>query len=147
MHKSILAIDPDVQKSGVARLSNGVITKLEKLTFAELVDVFSELDESTVVLIENVELINTTFKRSKTNAAAMNKIAQNVGMVKGTYRHLVAMAEHYGVNITPVPPLGIRNPTARRAKQDAEFFKKLTGYQGRTNEDTRDAGMIAFLYK
>lgn len=32
-----------------------------------------------------------------------------------------------------------------RGKVDADGFKRLTGYQGRTNEHNRDAGMLAMI--
>lgn len=147
MKKTTIGIDPDTQTSGVAICVDGKIVSIEKMSFVQLMDFFANLELGVKVYIENVEAHSKVYKRPKTNAAAMLKIGMNVGMVKATYRHLVSLAEHYDVDIVSVPPLGLSNPIARRAKGDAKYFSQITGYTGRTNEDMRDAGLIAFFYK
>lgn len=94
-------------------------------------------------MLEDVEAIKATFMRKGQNPAAMRKIAQNVGQVKQTARLIKEMADYFGVDIVMVKPLG---GLAKSAKKNADLFKRLTGWEGRSNEDTRDAAMLALHY-
>ena len=139
----VVGIDPDLVKSGVAIVEQGALTKLYALTFHEIVtSLASELKhEGAIVIIEDVEADSTTYHRAKTNARQHARIAQNVGQVKGVKRVLVECLLAQGINVVQVKPL--RGPVKNRAKKDAEYFNKVTGWTGRTNEDKRDAAMLA----
>jgi len=67
-----------------------------------------------------------------------SRIAQNVGMVKAAATIIQDYIEHHGGKVILVPP-GI----GKQTKNNAKLFAELTGYTGRTNEDTRDAYWIA----
>ncbi len=138
----VVGIDPDLVKSGVAIVENGTLTKLYALTFHEIVTKLAgELNhEGATVIVEDVETDSTTYHRGGTNARQHARIAQNVGQVKGVKRVLVECLIAEGVNVVQVKPL--RGPI-KRAKSDAEYFNKITGWTGRTNEDKRDAALLA----
>jgi hypothetical protein len=141
---TVIGIDPDVSRSGVAVATDGRIESLECLCFTDLCNFLSTLPPSAIVAIEDVEHDKTTYPR-KANKAAMLKIAQNVGMAKATCRHIRAVAESFNLKVKMIPPMAKGNQLCRRAKGDAEFFNSITGWQGRSNEEKRDAGMIAFF--
>jgi len=65
-----------------------------------------------------------------------------VGQVKGTARQLLNYLEYMGCKVEKVRPL--RGPVKAKAKRDGDYFNKLTGWQGRTNEDKRDAALLVF---
>jgi len=65
-----------------------------------------------------------------------------VGQVKGTARQLLNYLEYMGCKVEKVRPL--RGPVKAKAKRDGDYFNKLTGCQGRTNEDKRDAALLVF---
>lgn len=44
-------------------------------------------------------------------------------------------------------PFEMVRPNKRITKWDAEQFKQYTGWQGRTNEHSRDAAMLCYKYK
>ena len=139
----VLGIDPDVEKSGVCVIDNGEITLLRSMRISELLETLNDLRIDAIVAIEDVEQRKTTFRRQNMNAGQMQKIAQNVGMVKGAARQLNVLIRHLGYDPRLVP-VGV----GKQVKKDAELFKKLTGYQGGTNEDTRDAWAIAnYIYQ
>lgn len=134
----VIGIDPDLVKSGVCILKNGKIISLESKTFTQLINLIKNCTSDTTIAIENVEKNKTTFPRN-TNQAVMKTIAQKVGMVKATARHIEEIVKDYtGKKAIKVPP-GVGKAT----KKDAKLFNKLTGYTGRTNEDVRDAYWIA----
>lgn len=139
----VVGIDPDLVKSGVALVENGVLTKLDALPFHDLITWFARdvRDRGALVIVEDVETDSTTYHRGGTNSKGHAKIAQNVGMVKGVKRVLVECLLAEGVNVVQVKPL--RGPVKNRAKDDAAYFNKVTGWSGRTNEDKRDAAMLA----
>lgn len=149
MCRLVIGIDPDAQKSGIAIYKDGVLEKLEMWSFADILTAFRGMSESkpswvdVVIVLEDVEAIRTTFLRKGQNPAAMRKIAQNVGQVKQTARLIKEMAAGYCINIVMVKPLG---GLAKSAKKNADLFKRLTGWEGRSNEDTRDAAMLALHY-
>jgi len=84
----VLGIDPDVDKSGVCILDNGRIVLLKSMRIPELLLTLTDLHINAIVAIEDVEQRKATFKRQNMNAGQMQKIAQNVGRVKGAARRL-----------------------------------------------------------
>lgn len=144
MIKLIVGIDPDLTKSGVAVVTGGKITELLALPFPELLEFAMQRSECAVFVVEDVEHDKTTYHRAKTNARQHARIAQNVGQVKGVARVLIECLESFGCEVVKIKPL--TGPVKRRAKTDAAYFNKITGWQGRTNADKRDAGLIALAY-
>ena len=65
------------------------------------------------------------------------KIAKSVGRNHQVGILLKEYCEIKGIKHTLVKPKG---------KVKADYFKKLTGYTKRTNQDQRDAGMLVFGY-
>lgn len=63
---------------------------------------------------------------------------QGVGGVKRESALWVEFLEAEGIPYTTVPP------RRRATKKDAALFKSITGWDGRTNEHGRDAGMFVF---
>ncbi|MEY8205439.1 MAG: hypothetical protein RPR40_10225 [Bermanella sp.] len=137
----VIGIDPDLDKSGVAIVKGENVIELHALTFPELLAFAQRYKDHATFILENVEYDKATYFRSGTNAAMMRKIAQNVGQVKGTARQLFNCLEHMGCNVIKVKPL--TGPVKKRAKKDAKYFNKITGWAGGSNEDKRDAALLA----
>lgn len=139
----IIGIDPDLTKSGVAVAEGGNLSQLLALSFPELLE-FAKQQESAVFVIEDVEHDKTTYHRASTNTRQHARIAQNVGQVKGVVRVLIECLESMGREVIKIKPLS--GPVKYRAKREADYFNQITGWQGRTNADMRDAGLIALAY-
>lgn len=138
----VVGIDPDLVKSGVAITRAGGLVHLDALSFPDLLEFVRELlPEQPLIIVEEVEADKTTYHRPGTNVRQHGRIAQNVGQVKGVKRVLVECLQSMGVDVVLVKPLN--GPVKKRAKGDAEYFNKVTGWTGRTNEDKRDAAMLA----
>lgn len=136
----IIGIDPDMRKCGVCATVDGEIDVIMSDDTAALLDAIRyAISEDTWFAIENVNAIKTIYaKNRKGGQAAQSRIAQNVGMVKAAATIIQDYIEHHGGKVILVPP-GI----GKQTKNDAKLFAELTGYTGRTNEDTRDAYWIA----
>ncbi len=136
----IIGIDPDLVKSGVAITKDKKILELHAMSFPELLG-FAELYKESTFILEDVNFDKPTYIRPGTTPKVMRKISQDVGKVKGTAYQLFECLEHMGCNIKKIKPL--RGPVKKRAKKDGEYFNKTFGWSGRTNEDKRDAALLA----
>lgn len=137
-----IGIDPDLVKSGVAVAEDGKLRSLQALSLFELTRFIDQHKDAAEFILENVEYDKTTYIRPGTNRQQMLKIAQNVGMAKGTCRHIDEYLRDCGATYRKVKPL---TGQVKRAKGDAEFFNQLTGWTGRSNEDKRDAALLALF--
>lgn len=143
----VIGIDPDLVKSGVAVSFNGSLSQLYALSFPELLefakDKHAEHGNRVEFIVEEVEADKTTYQRAGMNQNKMRKIAQNVGQVKGVKRVLVECLQHEGIPVRLVKPL--KGAYKKKAKTDAKFFNQLTGWSGSSNEDNRDAALLALF--
>lgn len=143
-NRLVVGIDPDLVKSGVALARSGKLISLLAQPFPELLRLSRELvTDNAIFIVENVEHDKTTYRRGKTNANQHARIAQNVGQVKGVARVMVECLQDMGADIHLVKPL--TGPAKRKAKDDAQYFNQITGWQGSSNQDKRDAGLLALF--
>ena len=139
----IIGIDPDLDASGVAIVRNGQIESLQTMNFFDLLDFIHITNSSSskvVFAVENVELNKSLYaKHNSKNQRVRERIGQNVGQVKAVAR----LIEQYLIRIdaayTMVAPLKGR---FKKAKEDKEYFNRLTGWTGNSNADKRDAALI-----
>lgn len=138
----IIGIDPDMRKCGMVHCVGGefYIDLKPKYTTAMIIeDIPVWINNGYVFAIENVNAIKTIYAKNRKGGQAMqSRIAQNVGMVKAAATIIQDYIEHHGGKVILVPP-GV----GKQTKNNAKLFAELTGYTGRTNEDTRDAYWIA----
>ena len=135
MTNLIIGIDPDLEKSGVAILSQSL--ELKNLTFSETVELFrSQQDQIKKVVIEaGWENKKSNFhSRIGQHKSVGERIAKNVGENHATGKLLAEMAKSCGLAVVLVQPT--------RTKLKAEDFNRITGWQGRTNQEQRDAAML-----
>lgn len=136
----IIGIDPDMRKCGVCVYHGGEIETLMSEDVSQILHSIPDyINGGEIFAIENVNAIKTIYaKNRKGGQAVQSRIAQNVGMVKAAATIIQDYIEHHGGKVILVPP-GI----GKKTKNDAKLFAELTGYTGRTNEDTRDAYWMA----
>lgn len=137
MSKILIGIDPDVDKSGVAIMESGKLT-LKNLTMFELFDELTfikSLDVNVKIYIEAGWLNKTNWHTSgKMNIATVAQIGARTGANHETGRKIAEMCEYLKIDYELVRPT--------QSKVKAIFFKQLTKYQGRTNQEQRDAAML-----
>ena len=138
MSQLVIGIDPDLQASGVALVREGVIVGLNNLRFFDLIE-FINANRQASFVVEDVEANKPTFNRHL-RAKANARVSQNVGQVKAVARLITEYLESRGLDYIKVKPL---MGQVKIAKKDAAYFNRLTGWENRSNEDNRDAALLA----
>jgi len=136
----IIAIDPDMRKSGVCILDElGQIEFLESCNINELIRVIKH-NKDALFAIEDVSKIGAIYQKNRhANNAVGLKIAQSVGMCKAS----ATIIEDIIQGITGKRPILAPVGLGKQVKKDSYLFKQITGYLKPTNEDKRDAWAIA----
>lgn len=139
MEKLFIGVDPDVNKNGVGYWRpEKKIFELENLTFFKLFDVirYAKIRYNVTVIIDAGWLNKSNFHVTGTNKNVNGKIGERVGANHETGRKIAEMCDYLGVAYE------LHRPT--RSKVNKEVFEQITGYKGRTNQETRDAGMLVY---
>lgn len=156
----IIAIDPDAEKNGIATLN--VITRkltLQTLSFPETLDYLLYIkrqcevtNDPYIVVIEAGWLNkgNWHLIKAESHARAAAK-GNSVGRNHETGRKLVEMCEHWHIPNDTVKPLILRIKgrniwQGRDGKITHEELAIFTGITGRTNQEERDAALLAWNY-
>lgn len=139
-----IGIDPDMIASGLAVVSGKQITKLHSVRLPNLVATIQAIGspDEVIIKLENPEANKGLFaSHAAKNKAVSIKVAMSVGKVQSTAHHIQEMLIAAGYPVKLVTPL--KGPLKRQAKDDAEYFNRITGWTGRSNQDQRDAALIA----
>lgn len=151
----VIAIDPDVSKSGVARLYKDTKeANLFNLPFSALCSFLSENKQYFDAAKKKVVLLieaswNTThnhhIRPGQTKSAAA-KTGYNVGRNHQVGMNICEMARSYGLEVIEQPPLR-KCWKGRDGKITHEEIVYFTEIKNRTtNQETRDALLIAWNY-
>jgi hypothetical protein len=139
----VIGIDPDSKAHGVATYEAGRLTKLECLSLPSLMNYFEALSFCMIhvsIHIEDVCGMSAVFRQRQSNNAAVSmKMANSVGRCQQSQVEVERMAEHFGFEV-------VKHKISKCwKKDDKNQFKLVTGWKGRTNEDTRSAAYFGFL--
>lgn len=138
----VVGIDPDTKKHGVAVVKDGIIQQLYTLGNKSLIELLTDLtrQHQLRIKLEDINAFKPVIQRVGQSRNQMMKIAQNIGAVKYAAELLVQELSAAGFTVEMVLPL----QGARSGKRyNADAFNRLTGWQGKSNADNRDATMIA----
>lgn len=149
MAQIVIGIDPDIERNGVAILDTSTRSiSLQSLTLAETIDTITEENthaESLIAVVEagwanksNYHLTAYDSKRS----AAKKGVDQGRNHQRGI--DIVELLQHNGVNIAQIKPLP--KIWAKGKASDKELRKFMTIAKKRTNQEERDAALIAWVY-
>lgn len=133
--EKIIGIDPG-KHTGVAVAVDGVLTEVFETDFWGLFDALEDHVGATVI----VELPNTKHVWHKEAKAegAIQRTGVNVGSALREAELIVSYLHRNGWKYRTQRPQG---------KVDKDYFKRVTGWSGRTNAHTRDAAMLCFGVK
>lgn len=149
----VIGIDPDCDKNGIAVYDAAANTlAVSAMSFALTLELINNVYRRCTacgvgmhVYIEagwlNSGHWHLNARDSQARAAAKGN---SVGRNHETGRKLAEMLAHYGIPHTIIAPLGLIGH-GRGGKQTAEDLKRLTGYEGRSNQEGRDAAIIAWM--
>ena len=151
-YDNIIAIDPDKEKSGVAHLKPKTRQlEVSNLTFPLLLDYLQHAkeeqgksQESLIVVVEAGWMVKkSNFHDAQGHRA--EKIAKDVGANHETGRKIAEMCRHYGIEVLEHAPLR-KCWKGKDGKITAEELQQITGLMGRTNQDARDAALLAWCF-
>ena len=138
----IIGIDPDSKAHGVAVYKNGKLIKLESMALPQFYNfLMMECGTDDVqVHIEDVQAKKAVWHNKKGSQAAYGMTCQRVGMCKQAQSELERVCEYFVVKV-------VRHKISKTWKDQAgkKQFEKVTGWSGRSNEDTRSAAYFGWL--
>jgi hypothetical protein len=148
----IVGIDPDVDKSGVAELkTDNRYLNVASLIFPQLIDYLIDLksfvkerDESVIVVVE-AGWLNTISNYHTAAGRRGQRIAKNVGANHQVGKIIVEMCERHDIPVEIVKPLK-KMWKGKNGKITHEELAAFTGLFGMTNQEGRDAALIAWTY-
>lgn len=152
-YQNIIGIDPDCDKSGVAFLEK-ITKKLEisNLTFPKLLDymqfIKKEHDETgqTVVFVVEAGYLNRSNWHVKgNNTRVATTIGSHTGRNHEVARKIIEMVKHYDLEVIEARPLK-KCWKGKDGKISHEELSYFTAISGRTNQEGRDAALIAWNY-
>ena len=147
MKKLIIGCDPDVDGKGFAMYEDGVLTEINAMSLIELTRRFQcMISDFPLIDIElHIEDVNgnksSSFNHNaKQSKQVQNKISESVGRCKQMQLEVEKIAEHFDIKI-------VRYPVSSQWKNSAgkKEFERVTGWKGRSNEDTRSAAYFGYL--
>lgn len=151
----IIAIDPDVERSGVAVLDTSARTiKAMTMTFPELMEYLSSQQGrgDTLVVVEAGWLNQSHWHLTAKDSA---RIAASKGNATGrnheTGRKIVEMARHYGLQVKEVKPLRKcwRGKDGKITHEELALQlsrRGITGLGKTSCQDARDAAWLAVVH-
>lgn len=134
-----VGIDPDVDKNGVAFWANGKL-RLHTMKFFELMNALEDMQMTSIDVFVRLEAGWLNEKSNWHNEKAGVQVAARIGKNTGANHQAGKLIEEMlqYLNI----PYELVKPT--QSKVNAEFFKRLTKYPHRTNQEQRDAAMLVY---
>ena len=150
----IIGIDPDVKKSGLALVAEqGKMVEVNAYSFPELIeylqiirDRFLAENMKVVVVVEASWKISTNWHTGRGDSirTAARK-GKDAGRCHEVGRKIVECAQYYGLEVVEKLPLKKIWKGKDGKITDAEI-KAFMPIQGRTNQEERDAALLAWDY-
>lgn len=150
----VIAIDPDVSKSGMANIeiSGGYISGAA-MSFPVLVNYLKEESDKAkaenkllVVVVEcSWETEHNWHVSQADNRRKSSSKGYDVGRNHETGRKIEEMCEYFGIEVVKKAPL-VKCWRGKDGKITADELRKITGYSARSNQEVRDAVLLAWDY-
>lgn len=146
MSKIIMGIDPDSKAHGVAVYLDNELIEVKSLSLMKLMVLiknYALCSESLVVHVEDVCASNAVFMKPKKSysgkdLAEVKARSRTLGMCQQSQTEIERVCEWYNVEI-------VKHKISKMWKKDKAQFEKITGWAGRSNEDTRSAAYFGWL--
>lgn len=139
MSKIIIGIDPDSKAHGVAEYWDGELVNLRMMPLMDLQDLLNDIRPKPEVHIEDVNAVSAAFnaRDRKANVNVKLKMAQHVGMCKQSQIEVERLCERLNIKV-------VKHKISKMWKKDKAQFENITGWKGRSNEDTRSAAWMGY---
>lgn len=141
MYKYVFGIDPDSDKHGVAVYGHGDLIQLHSLTTPELMEMANRFDRAT--LLFSVEAPNSNkfiYARNRfDNPSIQGTVAMGIGKNQQSQVELCRWLDYLNIKYI------LNKPSKENWAKNKKQFERLTGWTGRSNEDTRSAAYFGFI--
>jgi len=132
-------IDPGVN-TGLALWQDGQLAVVETVNIvramARVLTAYEQADEPITVVFEDAR--QRQWLPRERNASEYRGKLMGAGSVKRDCEIWQEFCEAYNIRYEAVPP------RAGATKWNAEIFRRITGYTGRTSNHARDAALLVF---
>ena len=140
LERFIIGVDPDSDKHGVATYKEGVLVNLQMLARPELIKWISSTYGGVIVSIEDVLKNNFIYARNQAgNKSVQAKIGLNIGRCQQAQAELMRDLDNLSIRYV------LHKPQKGNWAKNKAQFEKATGWQGKSNEDTRAAAYFGYL--
>ena len=139
-----VGIDPDSKAHGVAIYNQGQLIDLNQWSLPEIITFLMQghIKGNCKFSIEDAKLKKCVYRQnSHSKARAQGEIGRRLGMCQQSQIELERVLESFGI------PFVLHKPQAGNwadTKMKAQF-EKVTGWNGRSNADTRSAAFFGYL--
>jgi len=135
MIRTIIGIDPDIDKSGIAVYMNGKYTKITTMWLWDLFELLYSCNSINdyIIIIEDSNLKTNTWHKGGRGAAS------NVGKNKAISKQIVMFCKHHNLLHKAVEPSGYSTYFDKIGKQQ---YGIITGGGFNNNAETRSAVAI-----
>ena len=134
----IIGLDPGAH-TGLAVFQNGSLVELATIKPASIYSALVQWSPKRVIF-EDSRLQSHGWTTHAARAAAL-KMARNVGEIDAWCKLIVEHCAELNIMAHGV------SPKSKGAKMDADSFRELTGWQGRTNQHECDSAMVCWPYR
>ena len=151
MRNLIIGIDPDCEKSGLCIIDKDEkkVIKAEALPFPELIatiGLYKEADEIKCVYVEAGWLNRGNYHGRKGDSRAISAAkGEAVGRNAETGRKIIEMLRYNNIPVFEVKPLKKVWKGAGGKISQSEIMKMIPGFPKRSNQEVRDAALIAWV--
>lgn len=131
-------------KTGFAVADKGILVRVETLTITKAMDAVKQLHSQypdMVLKIEDARLRTWFGSADARQAKSGAGVREGVGSVKRDCSIWEQFCIEQGIKFDLV------HPAANITKTKDAYFKRITGWTGRTSEHSRDAAMLVHQYK
>ena len=143
----VIGIDPDSNKHGVAVYRDGSLCELLNLNTIQLYKHITDNEKialsngEIVIHMENPKGMKGVFsQRTGFGKSQDLMIGQKVGMCKQAQTSVEQMADELDIKVVLH-----KNSQSWKKGNNKKLFERITGWTGRSNEDTRSAAYFGYL--
>lgn len=153
-YQNVIGIDPDIDKSGIAHLNvKNKTLEVSTLSFAKLIDYFDHVvkvkektGQRVIIVVEASWMMKSNWhlkfgSRKEYAAATGYKVGQN----HQTGKLICEIARAKGLEVLEHAPLR-KCWKGKGGKITHEELASFTGLIGRTNQESRDAALLAWSF-
>ena len=142
MSEYVIGVDPDSERHGFAIYENGKLITCATATTVEIVDTHLLLLIGHKMRFGIEDVMSNQFvyaRNTRSNKTVQSKIAMHIGRCQQAQVELMRWLDSLHIEYS------LFKPQAGNWAKNKVQFERVTGWSGRSNEDSRSAAFFGFL--